>query len=252
MVMTDNGHDIFRSLEGDSFRFDCYKGISCFTQCCARLQLVLTPYDVIRVKNRLGLHSQEFLTRYTDTILKDKMKFPVVVLKMNDDEDKRCPFVTSDGCAIYEDRPGACRLYPLARASTVANPKKGMLEKFFMVREPHCMGFKEDRLWSLDEWMNHEGLNQYNEMNNKWVEIVTSDKDLGSDSDVTKKMQMFFMASYNLDRFRDFIFHSSFFSHFYEDAEKINRLKYDDVALMLFAFDWLKFSLYGEPTMTPI
>jgi Fe-S-cluster containining protein len=242
--------NLFKTLEGDSFQFSCHKDISCFTQCCAKLQLILTPYDVLCIKNRLGLHSQDFLTKHTDTIFRDHSRFPLITLMMNNDEDKKCPFVTKDGCTIYEDRPGACRLYPLARASTMANPKTGMQEKFFIVAESHCTGFQEDHLWSLDEWLNHEGVSEYNAMNDEWVGIITSGKDLGAGGEISKKLQMFFMASYNLDRFRDFIFKTSFFDHFQADQKTRQRLANDDTVLMLFAFDWLKFSLYGEETMT--
>ena len=60
---------------------------------------------------------------------------------------------------------------------------------------------------------------------------------------------MFFMASYNLDKFRQFIFKSKFFDRFRVDSELKDILKIDDTRLMHFAFDWLKFSLFGEKTI---
>ena len=47
-------------LEGNRFRFRCHKEIPCFTECCAKLDLLLTPYDVLRIKNRLKIDSEEF------------------------------------------------------------------------------------------------------------------------------------------------------------------------------------------------
>ena len=35
--------------------------IACFTRCCRNIDILLTPYDVIRMKNRLGITSTEFL-----------------------------------------------------------------------------------------------------------------------------------------------------------------------------------------------
>jgi Fe-S-cluster containining protein len=37
----------------------------------------------------------------------------MVVLKMNEDNDKRCSFVSETGCRVYNDRPWPCRMYPL-------------------------------------------------------------------------------------------------------------------------------------------
>lgn len=239
----------FKLLKGNTFNFRCYKGIECFTRCCANLNLILTPYDILRIKNRLGVSSDNFLDKYTDQVMDSQSRFPMVRLKMNQDEKKSCPFVSPDGCTIYEDRPGACRIYPLGRASTKPDVRKNALEKFFLVVEDHCLGFQEDREWTVDEWMKHEGIHEYNAMNDQWLEIITSQKSLGPEKDHHRKMQMFFMGSYNLDRFRDFVFKSRFFQLFDVDADTRQSLASDDVAVMQFAFKWLKFSLFGDKTI---
>lgn len=231
------------------FHFRCHKEISCFTECCAKLRLVLTPYDIIKIKHRLKIRSDEFLEVYTDSVLEGSQRFPLVLLKMREDHEKACPFVTKEGCSIYEDRPGACRLYPVGKASAVAKGKKDGLKKFFMVKEPHCRGFEEDKSWKIDEWVNHEGVEEYDILNDKWFEIFTSRESLGETDHATKKHQMFFMASYNLDRFRDFVFNSKFLDLFEIEKELEEQIAVDDIALMNFGFDWLKFSLFGEQTL---
>ena len=123
------------------------------------------------------------------------------------------------------------------------------LKKFFIVDEEHCLGFCEDMEWTLEEWMANEGVDQYNAMNDQWLEIITSQKRLGKKEDIPRKIQMFYMASYNLDSFRRLIFETRFFNIFQLQAEKIERLATDDVSLMQFAFDWLRFSLFGEKTI---
>ena len=242
--------DVFTPLEGDTFRFLCHKGLPCFTQCCAGLHLTLTPYDIVRMKNRLGLPSEQFLDTYTETRLDKHPRFPMVALRMLADEHKKCPFVTDDGCTIYEDRPAACRIYPLGRAALKVDPKRATKEKFFVVHEDHCLGFGEDRSWTVEEWLADQGVHEYNHMNDGWLEIISSPKSLGPEKDIPRKIQMFFMASYNLDKFREFIFGSRFFDLFDVDGEKRKKLGSDDVALMSFAFDWLKFSLFGERTLS--
>ena len=94
------------------FKFRCASNVPCFTDCCRDITIVLSPYDVLRLKNALNLQSDEFLDRHTIIIRREKLLIPMVVLKMNED-DKRCPFVTEEGCSVYADRPWPCRMYPL-------------------------------------------------------------------------------------------------------------------------------------------
>ena len=86
-------------------------------------------------------------------------------------------------------------------------------------------------------------------MNDHWLEIISSPKSLGNKEEIQRKIQMFSMASYNLDKFRTFLFQSRFFSLFEVPQDLKEKLRSDDVALMLFSFDWLKFSLFGEKTL---
>ncbi|MBW1732174.1 MAG: YkgJ family cysteine cluster protein [Deltaproteobacteria bacterium] len=250
MTEPADNKEVFKPLSEEHFHFNCYPEIACFTKCCAKLRLILTPYDILRIKNRLGISSSKFLDLYTDTLFEEGLRFPLVRLKMTPDEQGRCPFVTEKGCTIYEDRPGACRLYPIGRASTFPGGGDKTREKFFIVAESHCLGFKEEKVWTIDQWLTHEGVDHYNAMNDPWVRIVTSSKPLGTGKELTQKLKMFFMASYNLDRFRTFLFQSPFFERFEVDSEVKEMLAHDDVALMHFGFDWLRFSLFGEKTMT--
>lgn len=241
-----NMDGIFEPFKGDIFHFNCHKAIACFNKCCAKLNLALTPYDVLRMKNRLSIPSDLFLDRYTVTKMEKQKRFPTVRLKMDDTGGNSCPFVSPSGCEIYEDRPGACRIYPLGRASAVIEGIRDTKEKFFMVKEPHCLGFQEEKSWTIDQWLGHEGLEEYHTMNDLWLEIVSSKKSLGQQGDATKKIQMFFMVSYNLDLFRRFLFESKFFKRFDVSPALIEKMASDDVELMKFGFSWLKFSLFGE------
>ena len=49
----------------DEFRFRCHKGIACFNKCCENADVLLTPYDVLRLARRFGLTTREFIDRYT-------------------------------------------------------------------------------------------------------------------------------------------------------------------------------------------
>ena len=60
---------------------------------------------------------------------------------------------------------------------------------------------------------------------------------------------MFYTVCYNIDKFREFVFHSTFLKRFKVDEETVKKIKDDDKELLLFGFNWLKYCLFGEKTM---
>jgi len=240
--------DAPRFTENDKFRFSCRKGLSCFTQCCADVNIFLTPYDILRMKKRLKISSEEFLARYTLVPFSDKQQLPVVVLKMSDTEDKRCPFVTSEGCTIYEDRPWSCRMYPLGLASPKEGACAGEQKFYFLMQESHCLGFGEDKEWAVKQWLDDQGISIYDEMGEFFKEITLHNYFNRVSLD-PEKMEMYYMACYDLDKFRRFVFESKFFQYYDVDPEIVDRIRADDVELMKFAFQWLRFAMASEPTI---
>ncbi|MBW1800581.1 MAG: YkgJ family cysteine cluster protein [Deltaproteobacteria bacterium] len=220
------------------FQFQCYPGVSCFTQCCRDVTIVLTPYDVLRLKKALSLTSANFLEKYTLVIPKKNRLIPMVVLKM-DEKDKTCLLVDEKGCRVYPDRPWPCRMYPLDRSDDgtyriIADPSR-------------CLGLREEREQQIREWLEEQGTGPYDEMNELFSEITLSLQAHQLDIDNPRIAQMVFMALYNLDRFRDFVFNSTFLDRFeIEEPERIEKIKQNDTELLKFAFDWLKFGLFGE------
>jgi len=242
--------DYPRMSKDDTFKFNCHPGVSCFNNCCADVNIFLTPYDVIRLKNRLGISSQEFLDRHTLMPFDKGLTYPVILLQMTEDEAKRCPFVADKGCTVYEDRPWACRMYPLGMAS----PKDGnedVPEEFhFLLKEAVCQGYQEDKTQTVIEWQDQQGINDYNAMGDEFKEI-TLHKFFESPENLTpQKVEMFFMVCYNIDKFRSFIFDSSFFDKFEVSDDQQKEMKTDDIALLRFGYQWLRFALFGEKTMT--
>ena len=241
----------FEPLENRRFRFQCHPGVPCFTECCADLNLVLTPYDILRLKNRLDLTCREFLDRFTEPV-EDRESahgYPRLRLRMTEGEGRPCPFVTEEGCRLYEDRPSACRIYPLGRATARGAGPGHVIERFFVVREKHCRGFDESKEWSVESWTSDQGLEPYHRLNDQWMDIVTRELKRSSGETDTRKRQMFYMASYNLDAFRKFVFESSFLRTFELDPGDVENLRNNEEALLEFAFRWLRFALFGERTL---
>ena len=230
----------------ETFHFACHKALPCFTRCCARLRLVLTPYDILRLKNRLHLSSETFLDRYTEAVFDPSSGLPLIRLTMRADDAQQCPFLGADGCRVYADRPGACRLYPLGRAASARDETSRSGRYYFTVKESHCKGWRAEKEWTIQEWLTDQGLDEYNAMNRSFIGLTTG-RPLGVLKALGKRQhQMYYLACYNLDEFRRFVLQSSFRHRFDIEEELLNRIRNDDVALMGFASRWLNFCLFGE------
>jgi Fe-S-cluster containining protein len=229
----------------DKFRFSCNEGVDCFTRCCRDITIFLTPYDVIRLKNGLKMSSEDFLETYTVTLISEDSGLPLVALKMSDDPDKSCPFVTPQGCTIYPDRPWSCRIYPLQPESTKITESKGK-EYYSVMDVPFCLGFAEDTVSTVAEWIKGQGIPVYKEMEALFKKI-TMNPVLAEHKITNKKLQeMFYMACYDLDRFRRFVFESKFLETFELDAETLEKIRTDDVELFKLAVKWLEYGLIGQ------
>ncbi len=232
-------------------QFECHPGVSCFTACCHNIKIVLTPYDILVLRKRLNIPAHEFIVEYTEPTFLERTDMPGVQIKLTEDK-KACPFVTPEGCTVYEDRPSACRYYPVGMADfhEGGEPDEGEKAKeekfFFLVKEPHCKGFEEPKTWTIREWREDQGVDVRDEMNKEWLRLIMRRKSHGfqaSLADAAKRM--FFMASTDLDHFRRFIFESSFLDTYEVDQETQDKIQNDDVELMLFSFKYLANTLFG-------
>jgi Fe-S-cluster containining protein len=232
------------------FKFKCHPGVSCFTECCGRIDIPLTPYDIVRLRKRLGITSTEFLQIYTRSELDEKSGLPLVMLRMPPETNNKCPFVTPQGCTIYSDRPCACRYYPIGQATLQREEGLAGIEEFyFMIKEPYCKGHEEDTEWTVASWRLDQEPDLYDEMNREWkAMMLRRDPDARQAID-EKKQKMFYLASYDLDNFRRFVFESRFLDIFDLDPQTIQAIKEDDIALMKFAFQYLKYLLVIEQSL---
>lgn len=233
-----------------NFKFRCYPGISCYKSCCKNIDIMLTPYDIMRLRNRFGISSGEFLMKYTYVFVEPKSGYPFVFLNKNDDEEKTCPFLCEAGCSVYEDRPATCRYYPIGQASLKKfDLTDGITEEhYFFVKEPHCKGFEEAKEWTVQEWRKDQGVDLYDDMNRGWRELFFT-RNLKAEKLDEKKQKAFYTACYDIDAFKRFVFESKFLDVFDVSEEKINKIKKDETELMNFGFDYVKFLLMIKETL---
>lgn len=234
-----------------TLQFECHPGVSCFTACCHNIKIILTPYDILVLRKRLNIPAHELITQYTEPTYLEKTDMPGVQLKLVG-EKKACPFVTPEGCTVYEDRPTACRYYPVGMADFHEGGTDDAEEEkfFFIVKEDHCKGHEEPKKWTIREWRADQGVDLRDEMNKEWLRLVMRRKSFGHQATLSEAAKrMFFMASTDLDTFRKFIFESSFLQTYEVDQETLDKIRENDFELMLFSFKYLANTLFGAEGM---
>ncbi|MBW1714157.1 MAG: YkgJ family cysteine cluster protein [Deltaproteobacteria bacterium] len=234
-----------KSLLGfkDSFCFECHPGLDCFTSCCADVTIFLTPFDVLRLTEHLEMDSSLFLATYTRALRGKSPVLPLVVLKMNEDQEgKPCPLVTPQGCSVYPARPWSCRMYPLDVV--------GRGQYRVMVEPDFCQGLKSKKSSRVMDYLTGQGVDESSVMDVLYQEITNHPGLAELDVDNPRVARMIHLACYDLDRFQDFVFESSFLEKFEVDQERLEAIKSDKVELLKFGFDWVKFGLFAEKTLS--
>lgn len=236
-----------RLQEGERFTFRCHEGLKCFTQCCRNLNLFLYPYDVLRLKKGLKISSEAFLDAYVNIVQRDSNFFPDVLLRMAENEERTCPFLEESGCTVYLDRPDTCRTFPLEQGILFQGQEGRATDVYFFKPPDFCLGQHEPDAWTTETWTSDQEAGFYHEMTTKWSEVkaLFQSDPWGPEGPYGQKGKMAFMATYNLDRFRDFVFHSTFLKRYKVKGGVLRKIKADDVALMKFGFGWVKFFVWG-------
>lgn len=235
----------------DTFQFNCRKGISCFNKCCQNIDITLTPYDILRLKNRLQLGSKEFLHLHTVPFEMDGHGVPGIKMKTKGEDSTACQFLTEEGCGVYEDRPSACRYYALGLVSMRKFGSSTDEDFYFTVKEEHCMGHVESVTQTVRDYRKGQGVDEYDAFNHEWRQVVLKKRSAGPTigKPSPRSMQLFFMGSYDVDGMRDFILSESF-NEVYDLPPGLKAdLLADEIKLMQFGFRFLKQVLFGEMTL---
>lgn len=231
----------------DKFQFRCHQGIACFNKCCENIDILLTPYDILRLKKRFGLTAREFIDQYTVDSAMDGQGLPGLKLRTRPDS-LACINLTPEGCGVYTDRPAACRYYALGMVSMRRAASPVDEDSYFVVREDHCLGHDEPVTQTVDDYRHAQGVDEYDSANREWRQIIlkkrSSGPTIGKPSE--RSLELFYLASYDIDGFRDFVASASFDEVFDIDPANKQALLADDLKLMKFGFRLLKQILFGE------
>lgn len=224
----------------DSFTFACSRQVPCFNECCRDLNQFLTPYDILRLKNFLKITSGDFLEKYTMLHNGPETGLPVISLRPDNSAELQCPFVTPEGCGVYTDRPSSCRMYPIARALTHSRETGRITEHYALMKEPHCLGFGQNKIQTVREWLAAQGLEPYNRHNDLLMEIIRlKNRQTPGPLDM-KTGRLFYLALYDLDSFRTDIFEKNLLKDEPFDAAELDAVEKDDIALLMLGIRWVK------------
>ena len=224
----------------DTFKFSCSAEVPCFNECCRDLNQFLTPYDILCLKNHLGMTSGAFLERYTTQHTGPETGLPVIALKLDDALKLKCPFVTESGCSVYDSRPSSCRMYPLARAISRSRETGKVTEHFALIKESHCRGFEQETTQTVRQWIENQKIAVYNKMNDLLMEIISLKNHTRPGPLDMKSSHSFHIALYDLDRFRPHIFKKGLLDDFHLNSDILEAAKNNDVELLKIGHRWIK------------
>ena len=233
------------SLE-DSFCFSCSPDVPCFNACCRDLNQFLTPFDILRLKNQLGLSSEEFLAKYTNWHIGPETGLPIISLKPKDTQEMICPFVSEKGCMVYENRPSSCRTYPLVRAVSRSRQTGEITEKYMVLKEPHCHGFDHGKSQTVLQWIDQQEIAICNQINDKLMTLIGLKNRLRPGPLDAKSRNLFILALYDLDNFRSQILNKGLLDSFDVDSALFDSALEDDIALLELGMEWVKHKLFGK------
>jgi hypothetical protein len=113
-----------------------------------------------------------------------------------------------------------------------------------------CRGPFEEDEWTPGSWAADQDAEDYNRMTLRWAEIsdLFHVNPWGREGQDGPGAKMAFMAAYNIDRFREFVFGSTFLKRYKVKRDLLRRLKRDDTELLKLGFSWIKLTFWGIPS----
>ncbi len=233
---------VVRIDQGEHFTFLCHRQITCFTHCCRELELALSPYDVLRLRKATRLHSGELLEKYIIAEQYPEDIFPRFYLSMVDDGKASCVFVNQQGCSIYQDRPAACRSYPLGRAASRENGRMNVF--FVLLHEPHCLGFAELTRQTVSSFSRSQGLDPYNRFNDLLTAITQHEKIRRGLRPSVEQVQDYTLALYDIDTFRSRLQEGTIPG----TENPPGTIFSDDEKLLVYAMEWVEKNIFSTPS----
>lgn len=230
----------------ETFSFSCNDSVSCFNKCCADVNQFLYPYDIVRLKNGLGITSGEFHKKYTMIYTGDTTGLPVVSFLTKPSNGHLCPFVEEKGCSVYNDRPASCRIFPLARAISRSRETGEITEHYALIKDPICEGFDNGDAIKVKDWIGTQELAEYNRYNDRMIELISLKHQVMPGALEGEYKDKFVMACYDVDEFRRQILDEGLIKESELEEGLYEKIKTDDYALLELGMNWIQKQLFGK------
>lgn len=234
-----------RPLEPDkAFNFACRPELACFGSCCRDKRLPITPYDALRLARGLGIGPAELLAEHLELEMDPRSGWPALRIRLA--ADGACPYLGTQGCMVYADRPTCCRIYPVVRA-VKPGPDGGAVQEVFLRQDTSgCLGWDQPRPLTPAQWVDDQGLADYHRYNDRLLGLVMHPKRRGKVELSPRQIHAFIAALYNLDVFREMVGGPGFAQRFGLDREAVQRALASDEELLLLGIAWLRAQLFGD------
>lgn len=243
MIETEREMGGRRLAPGERFGFACGPGLECFNSCCRDKRLPLWPYDVLRLRRGLGLPSARVLADYALLEFDPRSGWPALRLRL--DQGGRCPLLGPEGCRVYQHRPCACRVYPLAWAQAPDGR-----EVFLRQQTKGCLGWEQEREHTVESWVEDQGLAPYLEANRRFLGLWFHPGRRGRLELNPTQTHAVVAALYNLDVFRRMLEQPATLEGTGIPAPRVERAREEEEELLLLGRDWLALRLFGAPVPT--
>lgn len=134
----------------------------------------------------------------------------------------------------------------MARAVSRSRETGALNEHYALLKEPHCQGFNAHDTISVDTWIDEQGLHAYNAMNDRLMTLISLKNRLLPGPLEPHQADLWHLALYDLDRFRQAIFDQNLLDGLNVPAEILEKVKSDDVELLKFGLEWVRLKLFGQ------
>ncbi|MCK7582709.1 MAG: hypothetical protein MZV65_48870 [Chromatiales bacterium] len=133
-------------MDGDKvIQFRCRKGIDCWNKCCSNIDISLTPYDILRLKKRLGITSTEFLALVHRSLRDGEGRHRRRQAEAGGGR-QRLPVHARRGLQRLRGPP---HRLPLLSGRAAVDAQAGRIHRHATpmrwCKEPHCLGHNEPR-----------------------------------------------------------------------------------------------------------
>ncbi len=183
----------------DMAKLGCQECAGC-SSCCQGMgnSIVLDPYDVYRLSQKLQKGFEELLTAHLELNVVDGIILPNLKLT---GLNEACTFLNSQGrCSIHDSRPGICRLFPLGRYY-----ENGDYKYFLQVNE--CQKQNRTKV-KIEKWIDTPQYNRYKKFVLTWHYFLNDVEELiksSAEEDFSKQccmliLQAFYVKPYDLTK----------------------------------------------------